>query len=88
MKSPGISLLLLYLFNVFVFGYIVYALERIDGTCMLYRDVTWIMVVSLTNLGFGDYVPTHSISRSIVAVLSVFGIFQTALIGKDLSELR
>ena len=46
------------------------------------------MVVSLTNLGFGDYVPTHSISRSIVAVLSVFGIFQTALIGKDLSELR
>ena len=53
---------------------------------MLYRDVTWIIVVSLTNLGFGDYVPTHWLSRSIVAVLSVFGIFQTALIVGVLSE--
>ena len=86
LKSPGLSLFTVYLFNVFVFGYIVYALERLDGTCMLYRDVTWIIVVSLTNLGFGDYVPTHWLSRSIVAVLSVFGIFQTALIVGVLSE--
>ena len=86
LKSPGLSLFTLYLFNVFVFGYIVYSLERIDGTCMLYRDVTWIIVVSLTNLGFGDYVPTHWLSRSIVAALSVFGIFQTALIVGVLSE--
>ena len=67
LKSPGISLFTVYLFNVFVFGYIVYGLERLDGTCMLYRDVTWIIVVSLTNLGFGDYVPTHWLSRQRLA---------------------
>ena len=66
LKSPGISLFIIYLFNVFIIGYIVYALERVEGTCMSYWNVTWIIVVSITNLGFGDYVPSFWISRAII----------------------
>ena len=43
-------------------------------------DVLWIMVVTITNLGYGDFTPSYWISRSIIAFMSVFGIFQTALI--------
>jgi len=38
------------------------------------------MVVTITNLGYGDFTPSYWISRSIIAFMSVFGIFQTALI--------
>ena len=69
-----------YFFMVFIVGYIVFALERSNGTCMLYQDVLWIMVVTITNLGYGDFTPSYWISRSIIAFMSVFGIFQTALI--------
>ena len=44
------------------------------------KDVLWIMVVTITNLGYGDFTPSYWISRSIIAFMSVFGIFQTALI--------
>ena len=80
LKSPVLILFIVYLFNVFVIGYIVYALERANGTCMEYVDVVWIMIVTITNLGYGDFTPSFCISRFIIAVLSVFGIFQTALI--------
>lgn len=44
------------------------------------------MVVTITNLGYGDFTPSYWISRSIIAFMSVFGIFQTALIVGVLSE--
>ena len=36
-------LIVIYLFNVIVVGYIIFALERAYGTCMDYRDVIWMM---------------------------------------------
>ena len=44
------------------------------------------MGVTITNLGFGDFTPSFWISRVIVAMSSLFGIFQTALIVGVLSE--
>ncbi|CAG5095448.1 Oidioi.mRNA.OKI2018_I69.XSR.g14193.t1.cds [Oikopleura dioica] len=74
LKRPLTMLAGVYFFNVFAMGYVIYALERSYGTCMEYSDVVWLMAVTLTNLG------------SIVAVLSLFGLFQTALIVGVLSE--
>ena len=53
-------LMALYIFNVFAVGYIVFALERNHGTCMQYKDVVWMMGVTITNLGFGDFTPSSS----------------------------
>ena len=36
---------------------IVFALERSHGTCMQYMDVVWMIGVTITNLGFGDFTP-------------------------------
>ena len=42
--------------------------------------------VTITNLGFGDFTPSFWLSRVIVSTLSLFGIFQTALIVGVLSD--
>lgn len=54
----------IYIFNVFAVGYIIYALERANGTCMGYGDVVWMMGVTITNLGYGDFTPRFYISRN------------------------
>ena len=53
---------------------------------MQYNDVVWMMGVTITNLGFGDFTPSSTVSRSMIALLSLLGIFQTALIVGVLSE--
>ena len=70
----------IYLFNVFVLGFIVFSLERMAGTCMEYSDVLWMMMVTITNLGYGEFTPSFWLSRAIIGFLSLFGIVQTALI--------
>ena len=40
----------------------------------------------MTNLGYGDFTPSFWISRLIISILSLSGIFQTALIVGVLSE--
>jgi len=32
---------------------------------MQYKDVAWIMGVTITNLGFGDFTPSFWLSRTI-----------------------
>ena len=44
--------------------------ERVFGTCMQYKDVAWIMGVTITNLGFGDFTPSFWLSRTIGFVQS------------------
>ncbi|CAG5080528.1 Oidioi.mRNA.OKI2018_I69.PAR.g9631.t1.cds [Oikopleura dioica] len=86
LKKPLPMLMALYLFNVFAVGYIVFALERLRGKCMEYTDVVWMMGVTITNLGFGDFTPCYWLSRIIISLLSLLGIFQTALIVGVLSD--
>jgi len=86
LKKPLPMLMALYFFNLFAVGYIVFALERSHGTCMLYKDVVWMIGVTITNLGFGDFTPSSLVSRCMICMLSLFGIFQTALIVGVLSE--
>ena len=59
---------------------IVFALERAQGTCMQFADVVWLIIVTITNLGFGDFSPSSYLARGIVGFLSIFGVFQVALI--------
>ena len=47
---------------------------------MEYTDVVWLVAVTLTNLGYGEFTPSFWISRSIISCLSLGGLIQTALI--------
>ena len=70
----------IYLWNIFIMSFIVFSLERMAGTCMRYSDVIWMVGVTITNLGYGEFTPSFWLSRIIILLLSLFGIVQTALI--------
>ena len=61
----------LYIFNVFAMGYVVFALERAYGTCMEYIDVVWLVAVTLTNLGYGEFTPRFGPRFTVRPVASV-----------------
>ena len=55
-------------------------IERAHGTCMLYGDVLWMMGVTITNLGYGDFTPSNYISRIIISILSLLGTLLKKLV--------
>ena len=65
LSNPMLVLLVLYMFNVFVIGYLVFSMERSNGTCTMYIDVVWMMSVTITNLGFGDFTPSFWLSPGL-----------------------
>ena len=56
-------------------------LERAHGTCMQYGDVLWMMGVTITNLGYGDFTPSNYISRIIISILSLLGTLLNNMFG-------
>ena len=50
-------------------GYVVFALERAYGTCMLYQDVVWLVAVTLTNLGYGEFTPRKALINVFFKVI-------------------
>ena len=40
---------------------------------MRYGDVLWMMGVTITNLGYGDFTPSNFLSRIIISILSLLG---------------
>ena len=61
----------LYVFNIFAMGYVVFALERAYGTCMLYQDVVWLVAVTLTNLGYGEFTPRKVSSNNLLLFILI-----------------
>ena len=79
LKHPYKCLIGVYLFCTLILGYVVFASERISGHVSKIYDIIWLMVVSITNLGFGDVVPNSVIGRICVGFVSVMGVLMAAL---------
>ncbi|KAK3699909.1 hypothetical protein QZH41_016572, partial [Actinostola sp. cb2023] len=75
LKEPFKLIFTFYSLNVFLGGYCVYVIEDSHT----YLDTTWMMVVTMTTLGFGDVVPVTVFARGLVGFASVLGIFLMAL---------
>ena len=72
LKHLQTMLFSLYVFNIFAMGYVVFALERAYGTCMLYQDVVWLVAVTLTNLGYGEFTPRKVSSNNLLLFILIF----------------
>ncbi|XP_035675712.1 intermediate conductance calcium-activated potassium channel protein 4-like [Branchiostoma floridae] len=80
MKHPFSIIFTLYLFDAFVIGYVVFVLDRASGMYRSYSDVAWLMVVTMTSLGFGDIVPNSVGGRVFISLSSIYGILLMALV--------
>ncbi|XP_068719146.1 small conductance calcium-activated potassium channel protein 3-like [Montipora capricornis] len=76
LKFPFRIILTFYLLNIFLGGYFVHVIERTRNS---YLDTVWMLVVTMTTLGFGDVVPKAVLARAFVGFASVLGIFLMAL---------
>eukprot|EP00794_Sanderia_malayensis_P007103 gene7103-7906_t len=75
MRRPFLMIISVYLITVALGGYGVYLLEKENS----YMDTIWMLIVTMTTVGFGDFVPRTVISRAFVAAIAVIGIFLMAL---------
>ncbi|XP_058960695.1 intermediate conductance calcium-activated potassium channel protein 4 isoform X3 [Pocillopora verrucosa] len=76
LKFPFQLIFTFYSLNIFLGGYCVYVIDRAHNT---YLDTVWMLVVTMTTLGFGDVVPKAILARAFVGFASVLGIFLMAL---------
>ncbi|XP_022796449.1 intermediate conductance calcium-activated potassium channel protein 4-like isoform X2 [Stylophora pistillata] len=76
LKFPFKMVFTFYSLNIFLGGYCVYVIDRAHNT---YLDTVWMLVVTMTTLGFGDVVPKAILARAFVGFASVLGIFLMAL---------
>lgn len=76
LKFPFRLIFTFYSLNIFLGGYFVYVIDRAHNT---YLDTVWMLVVTMTTLGFGDVVPKAILARAFVGFASVLGIFLMAL---------
>ena len=58
---------------------IAYSKLRLTFLEMHHQDTVWMLVVTMTTLGFGDVVPKAILARAFVGFASVLGIFLMAL---------
>ena len=86
-KYPYKCLTGVYLFCIIVLAYVVYSCERCTGQEFVYGDAVWLMVVSITNLGFGDVVPLSIGGRTFVGLASMLGVLIAALWISAMREL-
>ncbi|XP_032223175.2 small conductance calcium-activated potassium channel protein 2 [Nematostella vectensis] len=75
LKEPFKLIFSFYTMNIFLGGYCVYVIEDSHP----YLDTVWMMVVTMTTLGFGDIVPVSVVARGLVGFASILGIFLMAL---------
>ena len=43
------------------------------------QDTIWMLIVTMTTVGFGDFVPKSTTARAFTTVIAVIGIFLMAL---------
>ncbi|XP_077862808.1 small conductance calcium-activated potassium channel protein 2-like [Saccoglossus kowalevskii] len=83
LKHPFLMILIFYCLNIFGVAYAVFCFDRAAATNREYNnfmDSVWMLVVTMTTLGFGDVRTESLFGRTLVGISSIFGIFLMALL--------
>lgn len=61
---------------VLSFGSITYyaEIDQEGATVKTFGDAVWLMIMSSTTIGFGDYFPVSDIGRLMVVIMFIFGV--------------
>lgn len=78
LKSTGVNKVILTFVLFYFFCSLIFVFT--EPTIKTYAEALWYGFSVLSTAGFGDFVATNVISRTVSMILGVFGIFVTALI--------
>jgi hypothetical protein len=85
LKSPGITTIFTILVSTFMLAYFlrVFEIEYYRQLKMVdfdsYFQAIWVIVVSITTVGFGDLVPYSYMGRIIIMIAAFWGAFLISL---------
>ena len=69
-----------------IMAYPLYLIEYETGNIKTYSDAFWVLQMSASTIGFGDYYPTTQIGRWIVAASFYVGVGLAGYIGGAISN--
>ena len=73
---------LFYFISVAIFAYLIYLAERqtnvqsitpVHSSCNNYQNALWLVIITTTTVGYGDYYPQTAIGRFIVLFMAIWG---------------
>jgi hypothetical protein len=85
LKSPGITTIFTILVSTFMLAYFlrVFEIEYYRQLKMVdfdsYFQAIWVIVISITTVGFGDLVPYSYMGRIIIMIAAFWGAFLISL---------
>ena len=87
LRTPLKMIFWTYSISLISVTYLIYTFERKNsGHCLSFLNSLWLSFVTSTNLGYGDYTANDGWSRIILAVCSIIGIIEMALLVNYVSE--
>lgn len=75
---------------VIMFGFVIFSIERIDNNQTKFKsifDAIYFVIVTITTVGYGDLVATKELSRAIVIILIIIGIFIYAFLSSQFIDI-
>lgn len=71
-----------YFLSTAIFAYLVYIAERqllssshdsLEAACTDYRNAFWLILITTTTVGYGDYFPQTPLGRVIILFVAIWG---------------
>ena len=89
LKTPLEAIISLYATTAFIMSYSIYVIERtvVSGACLYYQDALWLVLVTTTNLGYGDVTVGSGYSRILLQLTSILGMIMMALLVNYISSV-
>ena len=73
---------ILFASSAFIFGYMVYLAERNSAAVFCaasvactYSNALWLILMTITTVGYGDYFPQTPLGRIIIFLVAIWGTF-------------
>lgn len=89
LRTPLKAITTCYTGIVLIATFCVFSIEKwgVKSTCPSLSDTWWLVMVTTTNLGFGDILAGNTLSRLIITTVSILGIVMMALLVNYVSEI-
>jgi hypothetical protein len=87
LNQPLTMIIKTYIAFLLTCTYFVFIFERHDqGRCHEFRNSLWLVVVTSTNLGYGDIMVGNWTSKTMLSLMSIIGIIEMALLVNYVSD--
>lgn len=79
-KNPFRTVIFIIVMFVFLFSYMLRIIEGPDSEFNTYGNCLWFALITMTTVGYGDYVPKSNLGRILTFLAAVLGSIQVSIL--------